>query len=89
MFAQLLNSVWMWQSRSAARSFQRATGAVRATQEQLLWETLRANADSAYGRQHRFARIRSLDEFQREVPVSDYDSLRPSLDAIEIGRAHV
>lgn len=87
MFAKLLNTIWMWQSRSAANEFRRATGALRATQERLLFETLRANADSVYGRKHSFERIRTLDEFQRRVPVCDYDALRPSIEAIARGAA--
>ena len=85
MFAKVLNTIWMWQTRGTAREFRRATGELRATQERLLFETLRANADSAYGRKHAFERIGTLDEFQRRVPMSDYDALRPSIEAIAHG----
>lgn len=82
MLIRTINSLWMWQSRGESRAFHRATTNVRQQQEELLRSTLHENADSRYGREHRFAAIKSLEDFQRNVPVCDYEGLRPEIEEI-------
>lgn len=47
----------------------------------LLTQILRKNADTAFGRKHKFSRISSFDEFQESVPTSSYDDLSPYIEA--------
>lgn len=49
----------------------------RRAQEERLRRLLVANAESAYGRAHGFAAIRTFGEFQDRVPIADYDALEP------------
>ncbi len=85
MLIRTINSLWMWQSRGESRAFHQATANIRQQQEELLQLTLRNNADSSYGREHGFATIKSLEDFQKHVPVCDYEGLRPKIDEIASG----
>ncbi|MET0391108.1 MAG: GH3 auxin-responsive promoter family protein [Polyangiales bacterium] len=49
----------------------------RATQERVLFGLLRTAAETAFGRAHGFARIRSVTDFQQRVPLRRYAELAP------------
>jgi hypothetical protein len=55
-------------------------------QEDLLRQILEANADTEFGRRHRFGAIRSFGEFQERVPISAYEDLEPYITAEMQGR---
>ncbi|MFO0747126.1 MAG: GH3 auxin-responsive promoter family protein, partial [Myxococcota bacterium] len=59
--------------------FRRALARPERAQARLLARRMAANAETAYGRAHGFARVDSLAAFQRHVPVTDYDALEPWL----------
>lgn len=75
--------------RRASRVFARALADPAAAQRETLFATLRANADTAYGRLHRFSRIDSVARFQEEVPIVDYDALAPWIARVEEGERRV
>jgi sterol desaturase/sphingolipid hydroxylase (fatty acid hydroxylase superfamily) len=50
-------------------------------QHRLLARILRQNRDTGFGRKHGFERIDSYAGFVEHVPVSDYEALRPYVDA--------
>jgi hypothetical protein len=54
-------------------------------QQRALQGIVSMNADTAYGRDHRFASIRNLDEFRSAVPINTYEDLRPYVDRIASG----
>lgn len=85
MLIRTINSLWMWQSRGESRAFHKATTNIQQQQEELLQLTLRDNANSRYGRDHRFSQIKSLENFQKHVPICDYESLRPKIEEIANG----
>jgi hypothetical protein len=89
MLIRTINSLWMWQSHGESQAFHQATKNIRQQQEELLQLTLRDNANSRYGRDHRFATIKSLGDFQKHVPICDYESLRPRIDEIASGEQGV
>ena len=85
MLIRTINSLWMWQSRGESRAFHLATANIRRQQEELLQTTLRENAECSYGRERRFATIKSLEDFQKHVPICDYEGLRPKIEEIANG----
>jgi sterol desaturase/sphingolipid hydroxylase (fatty acid hydroxylase superfamily) len=50
-------------------------------QRALLVRILKANRDTAFGREHGFGRIGGPAQFARQVPVRDFEELRPWIDA--------
>ncbi len=54
-------------------------------QEQQLLSLIAHAKDTEFGREHGFSRIRSYDDFVRQVPVGDYDSHSPYIDRMRKG----
>ncbi|MGL4465014.1 MAG: GH3 family domain-containing protein, partial [Planctomycetia bacterium] len=54
-------------------------------QRELLFAKLRRAASSAFGRDHGFANIRTLEDFRRQVPVAGYDYYQPYIKRVTEG----
>jgi len=50
-----------------------------------LMEKIRLNADSQFGREHQFAKIRSVADFRSRVPVANYETYRPYIEQVKNG----
>jgi hypothetical protein len=57
----------------------------RDVQRERLWEKLRLNADSEYGRKHGFSDIKTVEEFRKRVPISGYETFRPYVERVKQG----
>ncbi|MFX0093239.1 MAG: GH3 auxin-responsive promoter family protein [Candidatus Hodarchaeota archaeon] len=55
------------------------------TQEQFLLSELTRQAETYYGRQHGFAQIRSISDYQRLVPLTTFDDYLPYYQRIQQG----
>lgn len=58
-------------------------------QQRVLGHLLEFNADTEFGRAHRFDRIRSLDDYRKAVPVHDYAALAPWIERMAAGESNV
>ncbi|MBV9328424.1 MAG: GH3 auxin-responsive promoter family protein [Chloroflexi bacterium] len=74
---------------SAADSFDAATRQPQRTQTAKLLDILRRNADTEYGRRHGFASVRSVRDFQHNVPPTEYDALEPLIERVRNGEPGV
>src|SRR5437588_7177118 len=63
--------------RRRLAAFDAATQEPRAVQEALLRRIVAAQANTAFGRDHGFASIRSVADFRRQVPVAPYERVEP------------
>lgn len=70
-------------------AYRRALHDPRRVQAAILKRYLAGNADTQFGRAHRFAGIRSVEEYQARVPVMRYDDYAPWIDRIMEGQHHV
>ena len=71
------------------RAFEIAIRDPEQAQTHVLRALLRANADTGFGREHRFATIGSAGEYARRVPIRDYEALRPYVGRITAGEPRV
>jgi len=55
----------------------------------LLFQTLRSNQDTAYGKRYDFGSIKSLDHFQNSVPIISYEAIRGDIDRMAMGEGNV
>ena len=78
-----------WLKFSAANKFDDATWEPRAAQEKKLLEVIERNANTEYGREHDFASVRSIDDYQRAVPLNTYESLEPYITRVTEGESGV
>ncbi|NLY00837.1 MAG: GH3 auxin-responsive promoter family protein [Rhodopirellula sp.] len=67
------------------RQFLSAADRGREIQRQVLLEKIRRHTQSVFGRRHHFARIRTVEDFRREVPITSYDDYRPYIERLKRG----
>src|SRR5215471_7592370 len=87
--AFVANTLWSASNLPSYWQFRQAMRNPQATQCQKLNGYLRCNAGTAFGKAHGFARIRSYNEFARQVPLADYDSFAPWIERIREGEPNV
>jgi hypothetical protein len=81
--AALLVSGFYW------KRWEHLTRDPRAAQSQLLLQLIRRNQSSAFGQDHGFDKIRTADEYRKQVPISDYERFRPYIDRAKLGESAV
>ena len=87
MIATLANSAWLASALPEHLRFRRALGRVRAEQERVLQAILRRNEASEFGIQHEFRAIRTVSDYQRRVPLREFEDYRPRVERIAEGGA--
>lgn len=73
----------------AGRRFEKATWQPAQAQWRKLEEILRRNAQTEFGREHGFAGIRSVADYQRAVPIRSHEQLRPWVERMVKGEKNV
>jgi hypothetical protein len=79
------NLAWGLANAPAYAAFLAALGDPQREQERILRRYVASNAETAFGRAHGFARITSIDDFRRRVPLRDYDDFAPYVERIAAG----
>ena len=75
--------------RRHAESLREALRDPAAAQHRVLRRYLKANANTAFGARYGFSSIGTPAEFQRAVPLRDYDALAPWIDRVRAGETGV
>jgi len=65
--------------------FESATQRCRDVQHRVLFDKLRRNAASQFGRDHHFDQIHTVAEFRRHVPITDYAYHEPYIEQVKRG----
>ena len=78
-----LKGRWSW------RRFEHMTKHPEEVQRDLLQRILKSNQNTAYGLQHGFSGMTSVQDYQDGVPVGDYEALRPWVDRLKEGERRV
>ena len=73
----MVNSAWIGVCARELARFERCLSRLPDTQEQYLLNLLRRNATTWFGERHRFGRIRSVADYQKQVPITGYEALCP------------
>lgn len=80
---------WLATNAAGYLRFRAALADPEKAQRAILLRYLRENAETAFGRQHRFAEIRTVREFQERIPLATYSDLAPWIDRIASGEPSV
>lgn len=67
----------------------RALRHLEETQTKQLMPIIRHSEKTAFGRKHAFKNIRTVKDYQRMVPLGDYDSFSPYIDAMRTGERNL
>jgi hypothetical protein len=60
-----------------------------ALQQKTLEQLLSKAKDTAFGKDHHFEQISNYDDFKKNVPIRDYEELRPYIDRVTKGEENV
>jgi len=85
----LLGTVISIATRRSARRFDDATRDARGTQTRLLMDIVRRNADTEYGRRHGFGDVKSVEDYQRRVPLITYEDIKGDVTRVTEGARNV
>ena len=73
----------------AARKFELQTEDPIRSQKKILFEYLLRNKNTEFGKKHKFSAIRSIEDFEARVPISNYENLRLSVERMARGEKNV
>jgi hypothetical protein len=85
----LLKNVSRLRGKLASLQLDRAAKATATAQREFLLRLVAQNADSAFGREHSFASIRTVGEYRHQVQLRDFEGLRPYVNRIIAGELTV
>lgn len=74
---------------SEVRALERDCRQPYKSQEQKLLEIIRTNIDTDFSRQHSLAKVANVKDFQKSVPIRDYEGFRPYIERMTAGAANV
>ena len=78
----------LWAKNHVKKSEDFKNNAVQ-DQEKLLLDMVRMAEKTLFGRAYQFENIHSVEDFQRQVPVGDYEHLKPFIDKVKRGQANI
>jgi hypothetical protein len=71
------------------KQIKKGMGTAVADQEAIFQQLIKAAAQTELGKDHGFADIKSYADFVAQVPVRDYEALKPYIDKIKQGKHNV
>jgi hypothetical protein len=72
-----------------ADKFDKKTHDSSGAQKEFLLNLLYDNRDTLFGKEHRFSRIKTVEDFQRNIPVNNYETLRPYIEKMMNGESNI
>lgn len=76
-------------ARQIARSIERWSSDAVAAQQMVFEDLVKKGSRTAFGREHGFDKISSYEAFKAQVPLRDYEALRPWIERIKTGEKDV
>lgn len=58
-------------------------------QEEQILDMIRKAQDTEFGKEHNFSEIKTIEQFQRNVPITNYEGLKPYVDKLRQGEKDV
>lgn len=74
-----------WPVRRQLRRFERQCDDPQAFQAAVLDRILRKQQGTGFGSDHKFAAIRSVEDYRRQVPVAPYEYVAPYIEKVQTG----
>ena len=69
------------------RGFDAAADDPGQAQEEILQRLLKTRSATAYGKDHSFSSLASREDWEKAVPIRDYEGFRPYIDRMVAGEA--
>lgn len=85
----ITNNLFRWYYHRRFNQIKQFIAAPIQTQEKLLLKLVQTARDTEWGKQHNFSTIQNVTDFARQVPVQNYDSLKPCIQRMMNGATDV
>ena len=59
------------------------------TQQKVFKSLIKAAKDTEFGKDHHFDKIKTFEDFKKQVPVRDYEDLRLYIDKVQLGQKDI
>ena len=80
-----LNSVFSWVMKKRMHQIELFTKYPIEVQQEWFERLLEEGRDTAFGKDHGFDQVKTVDDFRKVVPIRNYDELRPYIDRVRDG----
>jgi hypothetical protein len=78
-----------WYARSIHKKTQKWVQNPVVTQQKVFNELIELAKETQFGRDHKFEEIKSFEDFTKQVPIRDYEELKPYVDRVVQGEENV
>lgn len=78
----------IWAKKHIEKSKSFKTNAIK-DQQDLLLDLIKTAEKTLFGREHQFEAIKSIEDFQKNVPVADYEDLKPYIEKVKKGQSKI
>ncbi len=76
-------------TKKSAHRFEAATKDPVRVQTDKILNIVQKNADTAYGRRYGFATIKTVEDFQKQVPIISYEDIKADMDRLVAGEKKI
>ncbi len=76
-------------ARKIAKDIKQWSQEALAAQEEVFQQLMKGGRRTSFGKDHGFSNIQSYEAFREQVPIRDYEGIRPYIDRIKAGEADV
>lgn len=76
-------------AKKIARDIQRWSAQAVQEQEQIFKHLIEVGKGTAFGKEHGFEQIRSYQDYVKQVPIRDYEGIKPYIERIKTGEKDV
>ncbi|HPH52960.1 MAG TPA: GH3 auxin-responsive promoter family protein [Bacteroidales bacterium] len=85
----LINKIYLSCAHGMLKGLDRTRKYPFEVQKEVFTTLLKGGADTIFGSEHGFSKISSIQDFQRQVPVRDYNALYPYIERLRFGENYV
>jgi len=85
MIRKILYKAFSFSGTAEVRRFDAACRTCEQSQAQRLIEIISPNVETEYGRKHRFDLVKTIADYQKAVPVNEYENLSPFIERMALG----
>ena len=76
-------------TKSSAQRFEEATKNPAQVQNDKILNMVMKNADTEYGRRHEFSAIKTIEDFQKQVPIVTYEDIKADMERLVAGEKNI
>lgn len=71
------------------KQVRKSMGTALEDQEAIFQNLIKTAINTEFGKEHHFKEIKSYDDFKKNVPIRDYEAMRPYIDRVKEGKHNI